>query len=407
MKTPALTTNGHDSRACGISRRGPRRTVGALSSTRADRRARRVITPLVATLIGALALLVAACASGNTTGNRTSDIGGPAPTVAVPSSANDLQQTVVSVIRVVQPSVVEVESGAGGQTQAIGSGEIITSDGFVVTNDHVVHGFTTFQVVLSNGQSLSAQLVGEAPGDDLALLKIARTGLRAISFADSSGVQVGQFALAIGSPLGLAQSATFGIVSALNRTATEAPNGPAGTLIGLIQTSAPINPGNSGGALVDLHGQLIGIPTLAAADPNAGTAANGIGFAIPSNRVKYIADQLVKSGHVTSTGQGFMGISGEDVTPDLQAAYNLPTDHGVLITGFSSDAAGQSPAQQAGLQQSDIIIAVGGQTVNASADLAAILQADAPGTQVRITVQRGVKQQTVTVTLGERPASLG
>jgi S1-C subfamily serine protease len=402
MAMLASSTETHTPLEVGASRPSASRAANA-SYKQYRRPGRRALTSLVISL----AALITACSSGNTTSNQHSDIGGPAPTVAVPSSATDLQQTVVSVIRAVQPSVVEVESGAGGQTQAIGSGEIITSDGFVVTNDHVVHGFTTFQVVLSNGQGLPAQLVGEAPGDDLAVLKLSRTGLRAISFADSNAVQVGQFALAIGSPLGLAQSATFGIVSALNRTATEAPNGPAGTLIGLIQTSAPINPGNSGGALVDLHGQLIGIPTLAAADPNAGTAANGIGFAIPSNRVKFIADQLVKTGHVTSTGQGFIGISAEDVTPDLQAAYNLPTDHGVLITGFTPDAAGQSPAQQAGLQQSDIIIAVGDQTVNTSADLAATLQADAPGKQVRITVLRGDKRQTVTATLGERPASLG
>jgi S1-C subfamily serine protease len=309
----------------------------------------------------AVALLAAGCTAGGSSGLQSSGgtPGAPAPTVAVPASAADLHQTVVAVIQAVQPSVVEVESG-NGQTQAIGSGEMIRSDGYIATNDHVVAGFSSFQVVLSNGQTLSAQLMGEAPGDDLAVLKVSKSGLRPIGFAGSTKVQVGEFVLAIGSPLGLSQSATFGIVSALNRTASESPNGPEGTLTGLIQTSAPINPGNSGGALVDLHGLLIGIPTLAAADPNAGTAANGIGFAIPSNRVKFITDQLVQNGHVTSTGQGFLGIVGTDVTPDLAAADGLAVDHGVLITGFTAAASGQSPAQQGGLKQGDIILAING-----------------------------------------------
>ncbi len=357
-----------------------------------------------ALLLGVLITLgCTAQTNGNTQGGSTGGSVAAAPTVAVPAAATDLQQTVVNVIHVVQPSVVVVES-SGAQGGGIGSGEVISTDGYIVTNDHVVAGFSTFRVVLSSGKTLSAQLVGAASGDDLAVLKVSQSGLPPINFADSSKVQVGQFSLAIGTPLGLAQSATFGIVSALNRTASEAPSGPAGTLTGLIQTSAPINPGNSGGALVDLHGQLIGIPTLAATDPNIGGAANGIGFAIASNRVKFIAGQLVRYGHVVNTGQGFLGISEVDVTPDLQAADRLPVDHGVLITGFSPDASGKSPAQQAGLQVGDIIIAVNGTTINGNGDLAGILQQLSPGTQVKITVQRGSAQKTVTVTLGERPA---
>lgn len=352
-----------------------------------------------------VALAVGGCSVGGATdGHSKSGAGQPAPTVDVPPSAVDLQQTIENVIRAVQPSVVEVQSSTNG-AQAIGSGEVITGDGYIVTNDHVVHGFDSFQVVLSNGKTLPAQLVGEAPADDLAVVKVSAGGLRPINFGDSNKVQVGAFAIAIGSPLGLQQSATFGIVSALNRTASEAPNGPAGTLTGLIQTSAPINPGNSGGALVNLQGQLIGIPTLAAADPNAGTAANGIGFAIPANRVKFVSDQLVKSGHVTSTGQGFLGIVGEDVTPDLASANSLPVDHGVLVANFANDAAGQSPAQQAGMRAGDIIVGVNGTPINGNGDLAGILLSLAPGTPVKVTVQRGSAQQQINVTLGEKPAS--
>jgi S1-C subfamily serine protease len=309
-------------------------------------------------------------------------------------------------VKAVQPSVVEITSVSGNQ-EAIGSGEILTTDGYIVTNDHVVQGFNQFTVTLSNGSNKSAQLVGQDAQDDLAVLKISATGLKPIAFGDSSKVQVGEFSIAVGNPLGLQQSATFGIVSALNRTASEAPSGPAGTLTGLIQTSAPINPGNSGGALVDLSGTLIGIPTLGAIDPETGTAANGIGYAIPSNRVQYVAQQLIAHGQLTSSGQGFIGIQGEDVTPQLAQADNLPVQSGVLITAFANDAAGQSPAQQAGLQQGDIITAVNGQPIGSSSDLSGILLTKAPGTQVSLTILRGTSQQSVTVTLGERPATAG
>jgi S1-C subfamily serine protease len=204
----------------------------------------------------------------------------------------------------------------------------------------------------------------------------------------------------------LQQSATFGIVSALNRSASEAPNGPAGELTGLIQTSAPINPGNSGGALVDLQGQLIGIPTLGAIDPETGTQANGIGYAIPVDRVTFVAQQLIQHGQLTSTGQGFLGIQGEDVTPSLAAANGLSVQSGVLVTGFANDVAGQSPAQQAGLQTGDVIIAVNGQAVAGNGDLASALLSQSPGTKVTVTVVRGSSQHTVTVTLGERPTNL-
>jgi S1-C subfamily serine protease len=151
--------------------------------------------------------------------------------------------------------------------------------------------------------------------------------------------------------------------------------------------------------------QLIGIPTLSATIPSTGAAAEGIGFAIPVNRVKFVADQLVKNGRLVNTGQGFLGITGADVTPDLASANNLPVNYGVLVTGFVPDAAGQSPAQQAGMQQGDIIIAVNGTKVAGNAALAGILLSLEPGTRVQVTVQRGSAQQKLTVTLGERPTS--
>lgn len=372
---------------------------------RGDRRLRR--RPEWRALL-ALALVFVLATAGCAASTST-NTGGPlasataAPTVVVPSAVADLEQTVQTVIERVQPSIVEVQS-SGSQGQSIGSGEVVAADGYIVTNDHVVHGFVRFSVVLANGRTIPASLAGEAPGDDLALLKVQMGGLRPITLGNSNAVKVGTFVLAIGSPLGLDQSATFGIVSALNRTASEAPSGPATTLTGLIQTSAPINAGNSGGALVNLRGELIGIPTLGASDPNSGGAANGIGFAIPANRVQFVTDQLIKSGHMTSTGQGFLGVSGVDVTPDLAAAYSLPADSGVLITEFVPDATGKSPAESAGLRPGDIIVAVNQSQVTGNSDLAGVLLALPPGTRVQVSVQRGSAKQQVTVTLGERPA---
>ena len=260
---------------------------------------RRRPAPLVAlaSILLLVAVLFAAGCSVDTSGQTSSGNGGSqlggSQTIDVPPAATDLQQTIINVISAVQPSVVEVQSSGGGAGGgAIGSGEVITADGYIVTNDHVVRGFSTFAVALANGKQISARLIGESPQDDLAVLKVDGQTLHPITLGDSSKLLVGQFAIAIGSPLGLTQSATFGIISALNRTAQEGSGGPASILTGLIQTSAPINPGNSGGALVNLKGQLIGIPTLGVVEPTSGASANGIGFAISSNRMKTIVGQL-------------------------------------------------------------------------------------------------------------------
>ena len=373
-----------------------------------------VISAAIGALV-AVVLLLAAFALGhstvgnNSTGNNASNASASgsqvtAPTVAVPATALDLQQTVVNVVHTDQPSVVEI-TGQGSQGGDIGSGDVMRSNGYIVTNDHVVSGYSNFSVTLSNGTQVPAQVVGEDPGDDLAVLKISASNLRVITLANSSNVQVGEFAIALGSPLGLQQSATFGIVSALNRTADEGQGGTGAVLTGLVQTSAPINPGNSGGALINLQGQLIGIPTLGESNNQTGGQADGIGFAIPASRVSYVVNQLISSGHVTSTGQGFLGIEGEDVTPQLQAADGLSVQSGVLIAGFSNDAAGQSPAQQAGMRQGDIIISVNGAQITNSDDLASVLLNQAPGSKVSVVVERGSSQHTITVTLGERPAS--
>ena len=255
----------------------------ALPAGRRSGRARFFGVALLATL-----LLLATLGAGVNIGLW---VAGPRATATLP--ATDLQQQVIAVIQRVQPSVVAITS-QGSQGEGVGAGEIVTSDGYIVTNDHVVRGFERFSVTLSTGQTIAAQLVGEVPQEDLALLKIARTQLPAIRFGDSNQAQVGQFVIALGSPFGLDRSATFGIISALNRSVTESPNGPAERLAGLIQMSAPIYPGNSGGALIDLQGHLLGIPTLGATSPADGSAATGIGFAIASQRVVLTIQPLLK-----------------------------------------------------------------------------------------------------------------
>jgi S1-C subfamily serine protease len=324
--------------------------------------------------------------------------------VSLPATVQDLQQTIIAVTKQVQASVVEVTS-VGSNSEAIGSGEFLTSNGYIVTNAHVVDGYSSYTVTLANGTTKSAQLVGEDTQDDLAVLKVNVTNATPISFADSSQEQVGEFVVAIGSPLGLQESATFGIVSALSRTEQEQSSSSStsagAVLTGLIQTSAQINPGNSGGALVNLDGQLVGITTLSATSTSGGESVSGIGFAIPSNRVKTVVNELIQSGHLTSTGQGYLGIQGQDVTAQSGASVQ----QGVAVEGFAQDTAGSSPAQAAGMQSGDIITAVNGQAVTDSLDLAGIVYNLAPGTTVSVTVERGSSQITLNVTLGERPIS--
>ncbi|HEY7341071.1 MAG TPA: trypsin-like peptidase domain-containing protein, partial [Ktedonobacterales bacterium] len=230
--------------------------------------------------LGAAVLFGLIFGAGALTGRNTGTSTSSAP------SGTDIEDTTITVIHNVDPSVVQIQGRGGLTGGSIGSGEILTSDGYIVTNSHVVHGLSTYTVLLANGQQIPATLIGEAPSEDLAVLKVSATGLKPIAIGDSSKVVVGEFALAVGSPLGLEQSSTSGIISALNREATEVVDNQRFTITGLIQTSAPINPGNSGGALVNLKGQLVGIPTLAAVEPSTGVAANGIGFAISSNRMK-------------------------------------------------------------------------------------------------------------------------
>ena len=235
-------------------------------------------------VIGGFAGWVFASAKSSATGTTTTT-----------QAATTLDTQREAVVAKVRPSIVEVyvtlTNGA-----ALGSGVIVNSQGYIVTNNHVVSGALSMQVILSNGTKEPAQLAGVDAAYDLAVLKIAvpKGGLSVATLGDSTQLKVGQEVLVIGNPLGITQTVTNGIVSALQRSVSEGQGAP--TIQNAIQTDAPINPGNSGGALVDLQGNVVGIPTLTAIDPEFNTPANGVGFAIPVNRVKTILPQFIQTG---------------------------------------------------------------------------------------------------------------
>ena len=305
-----------------------------------------------------------------------------------------------AVIAKVRPAVVQInvttQSGA-----ALGSGVIIDRRGYIVTNNHVVSGAQSIEVVLYDGTSIkNVQLVGTDPADDLAILKITppASNLTVATLGDSSKLQVGQDVMAIGNPLGITQTVTNGIVSALGRNVSEGQGGA--TIPNAIQTDAAINPGNSGGALVDMQGNLVGIPTLTAIDPEFNTPANGVGFAIPSNRVNFVATQIIQTGKVTHTGRAVLGVRVATVDATLAAQDNLSVDHGVLIVSVVQNGA----ADQAHLQAGDVIVKVDDKQVTDTSSLGDALISKSPGDTVSVQIYRGNQQMTVSVKLGELQA---
>src|SRR5438270_6849237 len=314
-------------------------------------------------------------------------------------TGNNLEAVREAVVAKVRPAVVQVNV-ATGNGNAIGSGVIIDARGYIVTNNHVVNGAQSLEVVLFDGTRLAAQLAGTDAADDLAVIKVTppKNGLTTLKIGDSSKLQVGQEVLALGNPLGITQTVTNGIVSALGRNVSEGQGGA--TIPDAIQTDAPINPGNSGGALVDLQGNLIGIPTLTAIDPEFHTPANGVGFAIPSNRVAFIVPQIIQNGVVTHTGRAVLGIRATSVDASLAAQDNLHVDHGALIGSLVSGG----PAASAGLQVGDVIVQIDNKAVNDLSSLTDALPTKNPGDTVAVHIYRGSQQLTINVQLGELQA---
>ncbi|MFE7133333.1 S1C family serine protease [Streptomyces sp. NPDC057638] len=339
-------------------------------------------------------VLVGGC-SGDTDALPTGAAQAVAPSVRdgyTSDAANDLQNDYETVIRDVLPSVVQIQTG-----DALGSGVVYDSRGHIVTNAHVIDQTRSFEVTVATGeQPLTARLVASYPEQDLAVIKLDQVpaGLRPAVFGDSGKVAVGQIVLAMGSPLGLSSSVTQGIVSGIGRTVSEsAENGGTGATIGnMVQTSAAINPGNSGGALVNLDSEVIGIPTLAATDPDlGGGTAPGIGFAIPASMVRTVADQIIATGKVTDSGRAALDITARTVLDDNYQPS------GVAIVEVVKGGA----ADEAGLRAGDIITKIGSHEITTITSLAEALASEQPGDQVVVSYLRNGEPGTARVTLGE------
>lgn len=313
---------------------------------------------------------------------------------ATSTSGVALQQDFVDVVKHVLPSVVEITT-----SKALGSGIVFDTKGDIVTNDHVVGNATHFSVRLAgSGSAYTATLAGAYPPDDLAVIRLQKppASLHPAHFGNSSTLQVGDLVLAMGNPLGLSGSVTNGIVSAAGRTVNEPQGGdsPGATLPDVIQTSAAINPGNSGGALVDLAGDVVGIPTLAAIDKQigGGSAAPGLGFAIPSNTVTDIAGQIIAHGKVVHSHRAALGITATTVLDQTGAPAGVAVQQ--VIPG--------GPAAKAGIRTGEVITALASTPVYNTQQLSDLLAHLTPGQTVKVTTTTPTgTTHTTTVTVGQ------
>ena len=271
----------------------------------------------------------------------------------------------------------------------LGSGVIISADGYIVTNNHVVADAKEVTVTLADGREFPARVVGRDPQTDVAVIKVSAKNLPAITFASSRKVEVGDRVLAIGNPFGIGETVTMGIVSATSRRA-----GLGLAYEDFIQTDAAINPGNSGGALVDIEGRLVGINTAILSHSGG---FQGVGLAIPSDMVGNVAENLVAHGKVV---RGYLGIGIQDLTPTLADSFGLKNRGGALITDVQPDSAGA----RAGLQSGDVVTAIDGQAVDSASGLSLTVGETAPGTQLKLAVLRDGKTQEFNVTTIVKPA---
>ncbi|MEV1046661.1 trypsin-like peptidase domain-containing protein [Streptomyces sp. NPDC049916] len=353
-------------------------------------RSRRLLPPLTAAVCAVL--LVGGCSASSPPASAPeADASGTARGAAL-RAPGDLEEGYQQVIKDVLPSVVQIDA-----SDSLGSGVVYDARGHIVTNAHVVGEEKKFKVTVATGEEvLDASLVSSYPEQDLAVIKLDEVpdGLKPATFGDSAKVEVGQIVLAMGSPLGLSSSVTQGIVSALGRTVSEsrAGGGTGATIADMVQTSAAINPGNSGGALVNLRGEVVGIPTLAASDPQMGdSAAPGIGFAIPVSMVRTVAGQIVRDGRVTDSGRAALNITGRTVVDD---SYRPA---GVALVSVDRGGA----AADAGLRAGDVVTKIGDSGITTVTSLSEALANDKPGQKVTVTYTRGGDSRTAEVTLGE------
>ena len=343
---------------------------------------------------------------------QTSTNGSAATTSAGPPAAG----SVAAVAQTVGPAVVSVRTDQG-----LGSGVIYDASGLILTNAHVVDGAHSITIGMVDGRHFPGTVVGADTGFDVAVIKVDGTNLPTATLGDSANMQVGDAVVAIGNPFGFDHTLTTGVVSALNRPISE---GQGSYNQPMIQTDAAINPGNSGGPLLDLNGQVMGITTLVAAPQ--GIPAQGLGFAVPVDTVKRIAEQLVQSGRVTHSGQPYLGVALSDINrpdttpgfpgqPPIPGLPGLPggrrgpqpaapsppsgVDHGALVTDVQADGA----AAQAGIQTGDVIVNFDAYDIYNPDELLQRLVLHKPGDQVPLTVIRAGQSTNLSLTIGEAP----
>lgn len=373
------------------------------------------LTALVAGLLGALLVLLAMPAIfgvnpvdlvrgklRNTSG-LTQTAG---PRTNVKASPSQGATDVSGIAKAVTPSIVniDVKSRPAGNsfmpTQAqegTGSGVIVSPDGYIMTNNHVVEGATDVNVTFASGEEAPAKLVGADPRNDVAVVKVEKSGLPAIAIGDSDALEVGELVVAVGSPLGFEQTVTSGIVSALHRTvAAQDASGGSSVLTDLIQTDASINPGNSGGALCDSESRLIGINAIIASQSGG---SEGIGFAIPINTAKEVADDLIAGKDVSHP---YIGIQGQTVSADVADQYNLPVTKGAYVTRVVPGG----PAEKAGISSGDIIVSIDGKAIESMDDVIAAVRSKEVGDKVSVTYYEGSGKKTVDLTVQEEPDNL-
>jgi serine protease DegQ len=385
--------------------------AGPVVTTPAPRRRRSgFLGGLVGGLVGTVLMLMALAAldvveltgigvppsgsDGSTVERPASETGAPSRPLPDPGSGASV---IPDVADRVLPTVVRINvSGSGSLTEAnaLGSGVIYRSDGYIITNHHVIEGASAVEVLLANGDRLEAEIVGSDQLNDLAVLRVARDGLPVIDLRpDDEPLRVGETVVAIGSPFGLDATVTSGIISALNRD-LRVPGSPD-VIPAVIQTDAAINPGNSGGALVDLQGRLVGINT---AIMSRSGANQGVGFAVSVRQAVTSSDQLIAQGFVRYP---LLGITGTDVTAQIAESFGLDNRRGAVVDSVQEG----SGAEAGGIRTRDLILAVDGVPLRSMADLVAEVRRRTPGETVVFDVLRGDERLRLEVVLGERPRS--
>jgi serine protease DegS len=365
----------------------------------------RTVTAAAAPAAGALtnAPLAVLSTPGGADAAKTAEFG-----IAFHSFANAVHRAAPAVVNIytarvvteqVQPNSFERMFGQYGPRfqkrvqRALGSGVIVDESGHIITNNHVIANATTIKVQLADGRSAVAKVVGRDPDTDLALLSVQLTKLPVMSLGRSDKLQVGDEVLAIGNPLGLQQTVTHGIVSAIDRKQLG-----VATFENFIQTDAAINEGNSGGALINAAGELVGINTAVIAKNSDSTGVEGIGFAIPVNLARGVMRDIIAHGHVV---RGWSGIIADDFSDEQAAEYGLARG-GVVITNLYANG----PAANAGLRAGDILLAIDGHDLRSAQDAMAQLASHKPGGSVQLRVQRGLKVQQVQCQVIERPSQV-